>query len=230
MIVGRSRGEPSCWTRMPGENSENGCSRKCDSHPCTIPRGRRVEERGMPKCESTHPGEVRAARRALLDLLPAPALLLAACTAPPRLQNVRVEGGGFRLAESGRRFVPWGFNYDHDEAGRLLEDYWEAEWPKVVEDFHEMKELGANTVRIRLQLARFLPEVRQEDEDPRRARGEWDPPWLHARPPRGPPAGPGPRSEAAFAGGTRIQYDEGCEPGHPEEEVDLDGVLGSQDS
>jgi len=22
----------------------------------------------------------------------------------------------------------WGFNYDRDDAGRLLEDYWEKEW------------------------------------------------------------------------------------------------------
>ena len=49
-----------------------------------------------------------------------------------------------------------GFNYDHDEKGRLLEDYWEAEWPKIEEDFQEMKELGANVVRIHLQLGKFM--------------------------------------------------------------------------
>ena len=27
----------------------------------------------------------------------------------------------------------WGFNYDHDDSGRLLEDYWADEWPTVVE-------------------------------------------------------------------------------------------------
>lgn len=26
-------------------------------------------------------------------------------------------------------------NYDHDDDGRLLEDYWQDEWPTVVEDF-----------------------------------------------------------------------------------------------
>ena len=56
----------------------------------------------------------------------------------------------------GGRFVPWGFNYDHDENGRLLEDYWEAEWPKVVADFREMKDLGANVVRVHLQLGKFM--------------------------------------------------------------------------
>jgi hypothetical protein len=38
---------------------------------------------------------------------------------------------GFVLAPSGRPFVPWGFNYDHDDRGRLIEDYWESEWPTV---------------------------------------------------------------------------------------------------
>lgn len=63
---------------------------------------------------------------------------------------------GFALMPSGRPFVPWGFNYDHDERGRLLEEYWDDEWPKVVEDFGEMAALGANVVRIHLQLGRVM--------------------------------------------------------------------------
>jgi len=63
---------------------------------------------------------------------------------------------GFVLARSARPFVPWGFNYDHDENGRLLEDYWEKEWPKVEQDFREMKALGANVVRIHLQVGKFM--------------------------------------------------------------------------
>lgn len=63
---------------------------------------------------------------------------------------------GFVQEKSGRPFVAWGFNYDHDETGRLIEDYWEAEWAKVVEDFGEMKALGANVVRIHLQVGKFL--------------------------------------------------------------------------
>jgi hypothetical protein len=63
---------------------------------------------------------------------------------------------GFVLAPSGRSFTPWGFNYDHDEQGRLLEDYWTAEWEKVERDFRTMKRLGANVVRIHLQLGKFL--------------------------------------------------------------------------
>jgi hypothetical protein len=63
---------------------------------------------------------------------------------------------GFALVPSGRPFVPWGFNYDHDEKGRLIEDYWEDEWPTVEAHFGQMKKLGANVVRIHLQLGRFL--------------------------------------------------------------------------
>ncbi|MCI0460058.1 MAG: glycoside hydrolase family 5 protein [Gemmataceae bacterium] len=62
----------------------------------------------------------------------------------------------FVLDRSGQRFIPWGFNYDHDERGRLLEDYWDSEWAKVEEDFREMQQLGANVVRIHLQLGKFM--------------------------------------------------------------------------
>ena len=74
------------------------------------------------------------------------------------LEHVRVSADkhGFVLEKSQQPFVPWGFNYDHDETGRLLEDYWEAEWDKVVEDFNEMRDLGANVVRIHLQVAKFM--------------------------------------------------------------------------
>ncbi|MCX7824159.1 MAG: cellulase family glycosylhydrolase [Verrucomicrobiae bacterium] len=66
------------------------------------------------------------------------------------------DGKGFVSQPSGRPFTPWGFNYDHDERGRLLEDYWESEWTKVEEDFREMRRLGANVVRVHLQLAKFV--------------------------------------------------------------------------
>jgi len=63
---------------------------------------------------------------------------------------------GFVLSNSGARFTPWGFNYDHDRSNRLLETYWQAQWDAVVGDFQEMKALGANTVRIHLQVSRFM--------------------------------------------------------------------------
>ena len=70
----------------------------------------------------------------------------------------------FALNPSGRAFVPWGFNYDHDTDGRLLEDYWEERWADVEGDFREMKMLGANVVRIHLQVAKFLSGPRQPNE------------------------------------------------------------------
>lgn len=63
---------------------------------------------------------------------------------------------GFVLESSGTAFVPWGFNYDHDDAGRLIEDYWDAEWPTIETHFAQIKKLGANVVRIHLQLGKFM--------------------------------------------------------------------------
>jgi hypothetical protein len=62
----------------------------------------------------------------------------------------------FVRESSDERIVMWGFNYDRDDSGRLLEDYWGDEWATVAEDFREMKALGANVVRIHLQLSRFM--------------------------------------------------------------------------
>lgn len=74
------------------------------------------------------------------------------------LEPVRVSGDarGFTLQTSGRKFVPWGFNYDHDGPGRLIEDYWHKEWKAVAGDFREMKRLGANVVRVHLQFGKFM--------------------------------------------------------------------------
>ena len=88
-------------------------------------------------------------------------VVIVACTTTQRhsqLEFVRVSTNGksFVCEPSGTVFVPWGFNYDHDEAGRLIEDYWETEWSKVEEDFREMKQLGANVVRIHLQFGQFM--------------------------------------------------------------------------
>lgn len=82
--------------------------------------------------------------------------------------RVSDDGTHFVGRESGRRIVLWGVNYDHDFPGRLLEDYWHDEWPTVVEDFQEIKDLGANVVRIHLQLGQFMKtpeEVNQRNLD-----------------------------------------------------------------
>lgn len=59
-------------------------------------------------------------------------------------------------SRTGKRFVVWGVNYDRDDSGRLLEDYWEKEWNTVAEDFNEIKALGANVVRVHLQFGKFM--------------------------------------------------------------------------
>jgi hypothetical protein len=74
------------------------------------------------------------------------------------------DGSHFVGEKTGNRFIVWGVNYDHDDAGRLLEDYWDSEWATVVEDFGEIKALGANVVRIHLQLPKFMDTAEQANE------------------------------------------------------------------
>jgi endo-1,4-beta-mannosidase len=78
--------------------------------------------------------------------------------------RVSDDGRHFIGARSGRRFTPLGFNYDHDEHFRLLEDYWHDEWEKVVADMTTMRDLGANVIRIHLQLAKFLRSPTESNE------------------------------------------------------------------
>jgi Cellulase (glycosyl hydrolase family 5) len=70
----------------------------------------------------------------------------------------------FVLDPSAKTFTPWGFNYDHDDGGRLLEDYWESEWAAVEEHFHQMKVLGANVVRVHLQFGKFMDAADKPNE------------------------------------------------------------------
>lgn len=85
-------------------------------------------------------------------------LLLPAIICAEKLARVRVSDDGthFVRGANAERFVVWGVNYDHDHSGRLLDEYWIDEWQTVVEDFREIKALGANCVRIHLQLGKFL--------------------------------------------------------------------------
>jgi len=84
----------------------------------------------------------------------------------PSFIRVSDDGKGFVFADSGKPFIPWGVNYDHDESesGRLIEDYWDSEWPKVEEDLREIRELGANAVRIHLQFGRFMTDANTANE------------------------------------------------------------------
>src|SRR5262245_34137617 len=79
--------------------------------------------------------------------------------------HVSADQRGFVVAKSGKPFVPWGVNYDHDERGRLIEDYWAEEWKKVEEDFGEIRDLGANVVRIHLQFGKFMDAADKPNGD-----------------------------------------------------------------
>ena len=79
--------------------------------------------------------------------------------------RVSDDGKHFVLSGSGLKFTPWGFNYDHDRTNRLLEYYWKNEWSTVASDFQEMKALGANTVRIHLQVSRFMKSARELNQE-----------------------------------------------------------------
>ncbi|MBM4000219.1 MAG: glycoside hydrolase family 5 protein [Planctomycetes bacterium] len=89
-----------------------------------------------------------------LVILPLAARLAAASD----MEWVRVSDDrkAFVLSESGRPFIPWGFNYDHEGDGRLIEDFWHDQWSTVESAFEEMKGLKANVVRIHLQFGAFM--------------------------------------------------------------------------
>ncbi len=83
---------------------------------------------------------------------------------PMAFVRVRADGQGFVRGEDNRPFVPWGFNYDHDSGGELLESYWHDQWDAIVEDFLEMKAMGANVARVHLQFGAFFPEPDRPNE------------------------------------------------------------------
>lgn len=56
----------------------------------------------------------------------------------------------------GERMLFWGVNYDHDAEGNLLDEYWGTQWERVEDDFREMKALGANCVRVHLQIGTIM--------------------------------------------------------------------------
>ncbi|RCS54963.1 hypothetical protein DTL42_06060 [Bremerella cremea] len=95
-----------------------------------------------------------------------PAALFAQDTVRNALPRVVLseDGKGFQLEDTEQPFYVWGVNYDHDRDGRLIEDYWQDEWPTVEEDFAEMKSLGLNVVRIHLQLAKFMTSASEPNQ------------------------------------------------------------------
>jgi hypothetical protein len=83
----------------------------------------------------------------------------------PPLPSIRVSDDKLHFVDSnGKVFRVWGVNYDHDDAGQLIEDYWDNEWSRVEEDFTEIKDLGANVVRVHLQVAKFMSTAQKPNE------------------------------------------------------------------
>ena len=80
------------------------------------------------------------------------------------LNPVQISGQNFVVSNgtSTEVFTPWGFNYNQSTLG-LLEDEWhnESAWTVIESDFQEMRELGANVVRIHLQFAKFMDSPTQ---------------------------------------------------------------------
>src|SRR5688500_10655030 len=110
---------------------------------------RQRPEPTMPRRFSPH------ALLAILNAAAAPASRPAQTNTLPLIRP-SPDNTHFILSSTGKPITIWGFNYDRDDSGRLLEDYWADEWDTVVEDFREMKALNANVVRIHLQFHRFM--------------------------------------------------------------------------
>jgi hypothetical protein len=99
--------------------------------------------------------------------LPAFLAALAVELAAPRAVPAQPGGGLERIRvsddrthfvgeKSGNAFLAWGFNYTHNRAGKLIEDFWADDWATLAGDFREMKALGANVVRIHLQTTKIM--------------------------------------------------------------------------
>ena len=67
---------------------------------------------------------------------------------------VSADGRGFSTGDARVPFHPWGMNYGN--VGRLMEDFWETEWVTIEGDFRELRALGANVVRVHLQVGKFM--------------------------------------------------------------------------
>jgi hypothetical protein len=71
-----------------------------------------------------------------------------------QIEVVTPSGQTFVLAASGQPFTPWGL--PDGNAGRLVEDFWNADWTTVAGDFRDRKDLGADVVRVHHPFGKFL--------------------------------------------------------------------------
>ena len=84
---------------------------------------------------------------------------------PTQMLKVRIsdDGHSFVLGESGKAFVPWGFNY-LGEYGKVVEESWDSDWERVERDFRGMRQLGANVARIHLQFGTYMTGPEEFDQ------------------------------------------------------------------
>ncbi len=82
----------------------------------------------------------------------------------PRV-TIGSDGKSFQQVGADKPFVVWGVNYDHNRDGQLIEDYWTTDWKQVSEDFQEIRDLGANVVRVHLQLGKFMRSPEEADPE-----------------------------------------------------------------
>jgi len=92
--------------------------------------------------------------------------IAAAEGASPAMRRIAISADGSHFVEqdTGLRFQPWGFNYLGNH-GSIIEETWDNNWADIEEDFRAMKDLGANVVRVHLQLPTYLAakdQVRRE--------------------------------------------------------------------
>lgn len=75
---------------------------------------------------------------------------------PPKMLHIHAQGDQL-VDENNTRFRVWGFNYGAGDPG-LTEKLWTsaARWSELKQDFKDMKDLGANSVRLHLQAHEFL--------------------------------------------------------------------------
>ena len=76
-----------------------------------------------------------------------------------RNPKIKIIKGAF-IDSEGKYFFPWGFNYTNSKGVELIEDNWDdkAIWGIITDDFQEMKDMGANVVRIHLQYHKFMED------------------------------------------------------------------------
>ncbi|MEZ5326864.1 MAG: cellulase family glycosylhydrolase, partial [Verrucomicrobiales bacterium] len=93
-------------------------------------------------------------------------------TISPIEHKIRIAPDGRSFVKNGAPFRIWGVNYDHNEhasidgvtGSQLIEEYWHDDWQQVIDDFAEIRALGANVVRVHLQFGEFMSTATEPNQ------------------------------------------------------------------